>query len=164
MLQVPHLRSEIAISEFKSPESRGTRGGVLLSNECLGFRAITDGSSNTMLLGEQSGWCFDDTGKKQNCRSDYHHAFCMGSTPEADSDDRWFNTTTVRYPINHGAWNSTGVGELYYACNRPIQSAHPGGAHILLGDGSVRFLAETTELQTLFNLANRDDGNPLGEF
>ena len=25
-------------------------------------------------------------------------------------DDRWFNTTTVRYPINHKTWNSPGVG------------------------------------------------------
>jgi prepilin-type N-terminal cleavage/methylation domain-containing protein/prepilin-type processing-associated H-X9-DG protein len=141
-----------------------SRGGVLLPRECLSFRDITDGSSNTILLGEQSGWCYDAGGNKRDCRSDYGHAFCMGTTPSDAIDDRWFNTTTVRYPINHRAWNSTGVGEDYYACNRPIQSAHPGGAHVLLADGSVHFLAESLALKTLFNLANRDDGNPLGEF
>jgi prepilin-type processing-associated H-X9-DG protein len=87
----------------------------------------------------------------------------MGATPEAHWDDRWFNTTTVRYRINHKAWNSSGVGEQYYGCNRPIQSAHPGGAHLLLADGSVSFFSESLELQTLFNLANGDDGNPIGE-
>jgi prepilin-type processing-associated H-X9-DG protein len=41
---------------------------------------------------------------------------------------------------------------------------HPGGAHGLLGDGSVRFLAESLPLATLFDLSNRNDGNALGEF
>ena len=141
-----------------------SRGGVLLPRECLTFRDILDGSSNTMLLGEQSGYCYDSTGAKRDCRSDYGHAFCMGATPTDAIDDRWFNTTTIRYGVNHRAWNSTGVGEEYYACNRPIQSAHPGGAHCLLGDGSVRFLSESMALQTLFNLANRDDGNVLEDF
>jgi hypothetical protein len=85
----------------------------------------------------------------------------MGATPEANFDDRWFNTTTVRYPVGHKAWNSTGVGERYYGCNRPIQSAHAGGAHVVLGDGSVTFLAESTDLKMLFNLCNRDDGNVI---
>jgi prepilin-type N-terminal cleavage/methylation domain-containing protein len=136
-------------------------GGVLLANECLSFRDITDGSSNTVLLGEQSDWCRTAGGAKVNCRSDYNHSFMMGATPKNNGDDRWFNTTTVRYPINHKSWNSVGVGDRYYACNRPIQSAHPGGAHVLLGDGAVKFLNESLRLQTLFDLVNRDDGHVL---
>ena len=53
-----------------------------------------------------------------------------GATPTDTIDDRWVNTTTVRYGVNHRSWNSTGVGEEYYACNRPIQAAHPGGAQV----------------------------------
>ena len=163
---IDHETAENKESQSNQHRARGiqSRGGVLLPRECLSFRDMTDGSSNTILLGEQSGWCYDDNGNKKDCRSDYGHAFCMGTTPSDAIDDRWFNTTTVRYPINHRAWNSTGVGEEYYACNRPIQSAHPGGAHVLLGDGSVHFLSESLALQTLFNLANRDDGNTLGQF
>ena len=76
----------------------------------------------------------------------------MGTTPESyiGSEDRWFNTTTVRYGVNHKAWNSTGVGEDYYACNRPIQSAHPGGAQVVLADGAVRFLGESLALADVF--------------
>jgi prepilin-type N-terminal cleavage/methylation domain-containing protein/prepilin-type processing-associated H-X9-DG protein len=138
-----------------------SQGGVLLPRRFIAFREITDGSSNTIVLGEQSDYCYADDNAKVNCRSDYGHAFCMGTTPSDGIDDRWFNTTTVRYPINHKAWNSTGVGEQYYACNRPIQSAHPGGAEVAFADGSANFLADQTELKTLFNLCNRDDGNAI---
>ncbi len=135
-----------------------SRGGVLLANEFVTLGRITDGSSNTILLGEQSDFCYTDTGEPVNCRSDFFHSFMMGATPEAHPDDRWFNTTTVRYKINHKAWNSSGVGDQYYGCNRPIQSAHPAGAMVAMGDGSVRLLADSLELQTLFDLSNRDDG------
>jgi len=139
-------------------------GGVLIGNQWLSFRDMTDGSSNTMMVGEQSGWCYTSAGEKVYCRSDFGHSFTMGATPEAHPDNRWFNTTCVRYPINHRTWESVGVGSPYYGCNRPIQSAHPGGAHVLLGDGSVRFVNESIDLQTLFNLANRDDGGMVKDF
>jgi len=148
-------------SQTNQHRARGiqSRGGVLLANAYMKFRDITDGSSNTMVVGEQSDWCFDSSSGKRYCRSDFGHSFTMGTVPQTNSDDRWFNTTTIRYQINHKAWNSTGVGEEFYACNRPIQSAHPAGAHVLLGDGSVRFLSESMALKTVFNLANRDDGH-----
>ena len=43
-------------------------------------------------------------------------------------------------------------------------SAHPGGCHILLGDGSARFVSESINPITWSNLGNREDGQPLGEF
>jgi prepilin-type N-terminal cleavage/methylation domain-containing protein/prepilin-type processing-associated H-X9-DG protein len=141
-----------------------SEGGILLPRKFTKFGEITDGSSNTLLLGEQSGWCYDANGGRADCRSDYTHCFTMGATPSDSIDDRWFNSTTVRYPINYRAWNTTGIGDQYYACNRPIQSAHAGGAQVVFGDGSVRFLYDETNLKTLFNLCNRDDGNVLGEF
>lgn len=89
----------------------------------------------------------------------------MGTTPEVyPFDDRWFNTTTVRYGVNHRAWNSTGVGDDLYPCNRPIQSAHPGGAQVLLADAAVRFLNESLALRTFYDLVNRDDGHTLPSF
>jgi prepilin-type N-terminal cleavage/methylation domain-containing protein/prepilin-type processing-associated H-X9-DG protein len=142
-----------------------SKGGFLLANYHTSFRDCTDGSSNTIALAEQSGYCLDAGGTRVDCRSDYHHSFVMGTTPVGyTGEDRWFNTTTVRYPVNHRDWSSPGVGDQYYGCNRPIQSAHPGGAQVLLGDGSVRFLSESLSLKTLFNLTNRDDGNTIGEF
>jgi prepilin-type N-terminal cleavage/methylation domain-containing protein len=139
-------------------------GGILVAHKFLTFKDIRDGATNTLLIGEQSDWCVASDGTRVNCRSDYGHSFTMGAVPPANGDDRWFNTTTVRYGINQKSWNQTGVGNQYYACNRPIQSAHAGGAFVALGDGSVKFLSEGLALQILFNLSNRDDGNVLGNF
>jgi prepilin-type N-terminal cleavage/methylation domain-containing protein/prepilin-type processing-associated H-X9-DG protein len=43
-------------------------------------------------------------------------------------------------------------------------SLHPGGAHFLLGDGSVRLINENVNTITYANLAITNDGNPLGDF
>ena len=69
--------------------------------------------------------------------------------------------TTVLYPINSDVWDPKTTGML--GCNRPIRSAHPGGAMVLFADGHVDFLQESTSLQALSNLASRDDGNVISD-
>jgi prepilin-type N-terminal cleavage/methylation domain-containing protein/prepilin-type processing-associated H-X9-DG protein len=138
--------------------------GVLIPHNCVGFAEITDGSSNTIAIGEQSDWCFDVSGTPQYPRSDFNHGFTMGCVPAANnSDDRHFNTTTVRYRINYRDWYSPGVGT-NWAANLPIISAHPGGAHVLMADGSVHFVNEGLDLQTLFDLCNRNDDHIVGPY
>ncbi len=55
-------------------------------------------------------------------------------------------------------------GNYCESSNVAINSPHPGGANVLLGDRSVRFLRESVVLQTLYNLANRDDGKVVSDF
>jgi prepilin-type processing-associated H-X9-DG protein len=43
-------------------------------------------------------------------------------------------------------------------------SKHPGGMNVAFCDGSVRFLSETIDPQTLERLITIDDGNPVGSF
>jgi prepilin-type N-terminal cleavage/methylation domain-containing protein len=43
-------------------------------------------------------------------------------------------------------------------------SLHVGGCHIAMGDGSVRFLSENTDLTTLQRLQTMSDGETLGDF
>ena len=45
-----------------------------------------------------------------------------------------------------------------------FSSRHPGGAHFILVDGSVRFITLSIDHRTLQNLFTRDDGNAIGEF
>jgi prepilin-type N-terminal cleavage/methylation domain-containing protein len=43
-------------------------------------------------------------------------------------------------------------------------SLHIGGAHALLGDGTVRFISENTDYNTIRRLMSRADGETLGDF
>jgi prepilin-type processing-associated H-X9-DG protein len=43
-------------------------------------------------------------------------------------------------------------------------SNHPGGAHFLFCDGSVQLLKKTTDGKVLERLANRKDGQPVGDY
>ncbi|MGE3805505.1 MAG: DUF1559 domain-containing protein [Gemmataceae bacterium] len=130
-------------------------GGLLIVNRTVTIEEATDGLSNTLAVAEQSDWCRDASGNKSDCRSDCGHGFTMG--PGNDGWDRIFNLTTVVHRLNEKSANALGVpGNC--GPNRAVQSVHPGGANGLMGDGSVRFLSETMSVQTLYNLANRDDG------
>jgi prepilin-type N-terminal cleavage/methylation domain-containing protein/prepilin-type processing-associated H-X9-DG protein len=151
--------------------------GVLVPNRSVNFADITDGATNTMMIAEQSAFARDAAGNKVDLRSSNSHGAWVGSTGSGiPGNGLWFctnfetwNITTVRYPVNHLdataalASGASGLGPADGA-NRPIQSIHPGGANIVLSDGSVRFLSESIDYTLLTNLANRNDGNELGDF
>lgn len=71
---------------------------------------------------------------------------------------------TFRNPINNGLSGTRyqqGANDL--RCEAP-SSQHPGGIHILLADGSTRFVNETMDHFTRYKLAVRNDGQVIGEF
>ncbi len=148
--------------------------GMLVGNVVLKFADCTDGTSNTMILAETSDWAYDAAGVRQHVDNSWPHGFPMGTGdtrtvigPQQSTGtglpQRWFNLTSIRYPVGTRDYTLPGICNNKGA-NNPILSAHPGGAQILLTDGSVRFLSETTYLETLKLLADRDDKVPLPEF
>lgn len=133
-------------------------GGALVADRSVKLSEISDGTTNTMLVAEQSDFCIDRSGMLQDCRSDCWHGFPMGWGN--DGWERIFNMTCVLHRINEKTFEALGVpGNC--GPNRPIQSVHSGGANVAFGDGSVHFLSDGIEIQTLYNLANRDDGNQV---
>lgn len=48
--------------------------------------------------------------------------------------------------------------------SRAFGSAHIGGAHFLMADGAVRFISESIDLNTYGRLAQKSDGQVIGEF
>ena len=133
-------------------------GGSLIEGSGVTISQIRDGTTNTIMVAEQSDWCYDVTGGRHYCNSDCRHGFPMG--PGNDGWERHFNMTCVIHRINEKSWTGLGV-QGNCGPNTPIQSAHSGGAMVVLADGSVHFLSESLETQVLYDLSNRDDGNVI---
>ena len=148
-------------------------GGVLLTNGKVRMRDITDGTSNTMIVGEQSDWLMNGSSQRDT-RSCVEFSAWMGNNTSPGvptGNNTWtyqqeiLQTTTLRYPINFKTYSSTaGDGMAHGGANKPIQSIHSGGAHVLMGDGAVRFLSESLHINTVKYLADRDDGQVVGEY
>jgi prepilin-type N-terminal cleavage/methylation domain-containing protein/prepilin-type processing-associated H-X9-DG protein len=155
-------------------------GGVLHQASKVRIAEITDGTSNTMVVSEQSDFLTLDNGTKIDWATGYLHGFIIGwrasvAPPDPrlnNTDVRHFNMTTIRYQINRrGPWPAGPDGNGNCATtgvcrntgnNIPLLSAHPGGVHALMADGSARFLRENLPLVTLAQLATRDDGVTIG--
>ncbi len=137
-----------------------TRGTVKITT-------ISDGTSNTMLASEISNVFQHGTAgaKERDIRPGERFGFMMGSSHNnyMDSDNRGMNWTTIRYPINYRGnvsdWGNDTAGLCDRPCaNHPLLSAHSGGVNVLFGDGAVRFLRDSTDLNTLLRLGAKNDG------
>ena len=126
----------------------------------VGMGAISDGTSNTMIFAETSDWIFEESSSGRlewDARSCGNHGFCMGINSNNDNGRVW-NMITVLHRINTKDRALLGEAEGNMSENRPIQSAHIGGAMVSLCDGSTHFVSDSLDLPTLFNLADKDDG------
>jgi len=139
--------------------------GMLYPNFVTRMRDVTDGTSLTMIVGEQSGVVGN-----QDIRASYHGGwagFTTAGRPSAMTGSPWgAGVTTVRYPINADLTicNGTSGCNTTYDLNTTLSSFHPGGTHGLLCDGSVRFLSQNMDMGILLMLSARSDGQVIGEF
>jgi len=153
-------------------------GGVFFRGSQVKITDITDGSSNTMLISEQTDYLITTDGAKKPWNSGGLYGWSMGTnrndalnnTAGNATDNRQFNCTTIRYNINQKTgWSTNGgngsqagdctVGVCYdLGNNMPLNSTHAGGVNVLMGDGSVRFLSDSTPIGILALIATRDDG------
>lgn len=146
--------------------------GILYANSKTNMRDCTDGTTNVFMVHEESDHLRDANnapilGSYTAITSQGPHGWTMGAGGAQNGvayGDRTFNCSTVMYNINQrGLANSGGTGH-NTGRNIPISSQHVGGAHVLLTDGSVRFLSQNLDFQTLVRLACASDGDVVGEF
>lgn len=105
--------------------------------------SVTDGLSNTLMLGETTLNVYNG----RTASWGYRGWVMTGVDVESTGINKWFFSASVPViPERLGSWGQAG-------------SAHVGGAHFTLGDGSVRFISENVNLTLLTNLAKMADGN-----
>jgi prepilin-type N-terminal cleavage/methylation domain-containing protein len=140
-------------------------GGLLFPNRATCFRRVTDGLSKTLLVGEASHPVRTPAGVVTRIDGGYPQGWLTGTTatgtpPTYNSGiapPSW-NITTIRYTPNTRTYPLAGVFHNRGA-NNPLLSAHPGGAHGLLADGSVLLLEDHIDRDVLKRMATRDDGS-----
>ena len=131
-----------------------TGEGILGRGVFRKFGEITDGSSNTILVVEDAGRNnvyirgkrypsapanpLTTGGAWANC--------CLGGSVN------WF------YGFDLATNNYYGPCAVNCVSASQIYGFHPGGANVALGDGAVRFLSESTDINTVVQLLTRSGG------
>lgn len=138
--------------------------GPMLINDDVGFKDVKDGLTNCLLLGEQSG---RDEGMFYGDRRNGYHGGWHGTSQTTNTaafvTGIGSGITPIQYPLNSNCSD-------FWACQVPylnsniLNSEHVGGVQFALGDGSVRFISDNTDLDTLKRLAMKSDGAVVGEF
>ncbi|MGQ0637038.1 MAG: DUF1559 family PulG-like putative transporter [Planctomycetaceae bacterium] len=132
---------EIDSCEGQLPGFQCSSNGTFFHNSRVRFADISDGVSNTFLTGERrtaagAGWFSTWVGVIPT--GEEAAVRILGSTDH-----------TPNHPANHFD---------------DFSSHHVGGAHFLLGDGTVRFVSTNIDLGVYQRLATRAAGDVVGEF
>ncbi len=121
-------------------EGKVAMNGVIIFDGDVGFRRITDGTSNTFIIGESA---FGDP-NEQGTRP-----WWIGAATT------WFYTAhNLTYPLNSATASTVVRNDVGFGSN------HPGGCHFAMADGSVQFIQEDVQLEVLWAFASRE-GNEV---
>ena len=147
-----------------------TSGRGMLPNQFgQKIKDCTDGTSNTIIEGEISGYVFDSTGLNYDDRRPARNwGWTMGGLSGWGDWAPHSSNVTVRYPPNARVLGANGLVWSAWddasGSNCPLTSFHTGGVHVLLTDGGVRFISNNIDMNTLTLLSVRDDNQTVGEY
>jgi prepilin-type processing-associated H-X9-DG protein len=124
------------------------------------FATIIDGTSNTVLLGEASGQIGSSL---YGVNEQNRFPIWAGGNPNNSGQGRqhnYFRVMDLNYPLNsqNTASDTGGAGKMM---DRAFSSKHTNGANFLLGDGSVRFIANGITPATYRAAGTRAGGEAL---
>ncbi len=176
-----------------APNNGFAGNGMLPLNESLTFAACTDGTANTIIVGECSDWFYEGTAANAVQRRNPALAQGIGWLAGTSLSNvavvpaggmaptiaagSVANLMTVCFPVgtnnrNPNAatipnWNTGAAprsGIGTRGANNPLLAAHPAGAMVGFLDGHVLLLTKQTSTLICKRLAIRDDGGVIPDF
>ena len=158
-----HRANGVTSTGFNRPESsipRDDGSGMLFLNVALEFQHVTDGTSNTLFVGEitsglsvhptfGAGWIGHMWGS-WNCQSTQHGVNGPGTVPGGRNDA--IDPLGGDQARHQEYWSEVG-----------FSSFHIGGAHFTMVDASVQFLSENIDQFVLEGLTTRSGGEVFGD-
>lgn len=114
--------------------------GMLYYNSRIRFADVSDGTSNTLVIAECA---LVDTTRVAAIWGGYWAAY--------NASSQFWGADNAQYRVNGPAVQAP-------------SSKHVGGCHFLLVDGSVRFISENIDGNTLMALVSRSSGEVVGQF
>ena len=145
------------VANFGPPDLDDTqeqRSGVFSRNSATRLSDITDGTSNTLQLGERVNGPFRNAGS-HGVHVNYETTWMAAVRDDGDPTD------------DHGhmvLFQSGHVPNDPFSDDRDVSAPHVGLAHFLLNDGSVRAIGESINLGVYQNLSTRAGGEVIGEY
>jgi prepilin-type N-terminal cleavage/methylation domain-containing protein/prepilin-type processing-associated H-X9-DG protein len=152
--------------------------GMLPAMDSVTFAACTDGTANTIIVGECSDWYYLGTSAASVTRQNPALGLGLGwlagtnnaTQPSTGTiaSGAHANIMSITHPIginnrNPGGtipnWNTQGIGPR--GQNNPLLSAHPAGAMVGFLDGHVVLLTKQTATYVVKRYAIRDDGGVI---
>ena len=149
---LPALTNYAAVHHDAEAPIDATNNGSFFLNSAVRYEDIADGSSQTLFLGEKAttgvdlGWASGSRATLRNAGWLINGGPVVVAPPATPAPGSAPPTATPPALIAVGGFSSL----------------HPGGANFGLGDGSVRFLRDSTHPTVYAALANRNDGAPIG--
>lgn len=153
--------------------------GMLFPGSDVSHRAITDGASNTMLIGERwyqmrawtvgsyHGDSFASTVKQVGY---VPYSACSSSSKNIDANlPPNANLNTAGYYVSHNNGTDrptrpSSAPKTIRFNDLPFGSFHPGGVNFVYADGSVHFINDDIDLRLYEALASRNGEDIISEF
>jgi prepilin-type N-terminal cleavage/methylation domain-containing protein/prepilin-type processing-associated H-X9-DG protein len=137
-------------------------GAPFGEDKSVGIQAITDGTSNTLLMAEvvigvNSSKGDDHRGDIYN--DDYNCGMFMAYTPPNTTFPDWMYSTYCQYPYQQNPPCKPSVTA--YQFFNTARSRHPGGVNSLMGDGSVKFVKDSVNYQTWRAIGSSQGGEVI---
>lgn len=144
-------RPEMKRLKYPGPFAVHTISGTIVDPTPVSHAMIRDGLSNTIMLGEVRPKCTQEV-YWRGWSQTWNGCGLISTLIPINYDSCDPATQSTAPPCQTASNGSVALG---------FKSAHPGGAHFVLGDGHVSFFSESIDPLTFNLLGAIDDGLPV---